>query len=89
MMAKLELTGTSHEWKCDGGHCKNIKGFCKSAMLAEIEKHNFVLTPRRYRGIPDEEDDGVPFEEKMEVLTAALAKQMREAAKLDQEIKIQ
>nr|WP_239125185.1 hypothetical protein [Leptolyngbya sp. CCY15150] len=51
----------------------------------DIEKHNFVLTPGRYGGIPEEEDDGVPFEEKM----AALAEQMREAAKLDQEIKIQ
>ena len=55
----------------------------------DIEKHNFVLTPGRYVGIPEEEEDGVPFEEKMEVLTTALAEQMRETAKLDQEIKIQ
>ena len=48
-----------------------------------------MLTPGRYVGIPDEEDDGVPFEEKMAALTAALAAQMREAAELDQEIKIQ
>jgi type I restriction enzyme M protein len=68
---------------------EDIKGFCKSATLADIEKHNFVLTPGRYVGIPDEEDDGVPFEEKMAALTAALAAQMREAAELDQEIKIQ
>lgn len=68
---------------------EDIKGFCKSATLADIEKHNFVLTPGRYVGIPDEEDDGVPFEEKMATLTATLAAQMREAAELDQEIKIQ
>jgi type I restriction enzyme M protein len=68
---------------------QDIKGFCKSATLAEIEKHNFVLTPGRYVGIPDEEDDGVPFEEKMAALTAELAAQMQEAAELVQEIKIQ
>ena len=48
-----------------------------------------MLTPGRYVGIPDEEDDGVPFEEKMAALTAELAAQMQEAAELDQEIKIQ
>lgn len=68
---------------------KDIKGFCKSATLAEIEKHNFVLTPGRYVGIPDEVDDGIPFEEKMEVLTKELAMQMREGLALDEEIKIQ
>ncbi|NEO86099.1 MAG: SAM-dependent DNA methyltransferase [Spirulina sp. SIO3F2] len=68
---------------------QDIKGFCKSATLADIEKHNFVLTPGRYVGIPDEEDDGVPFEEKMGALTAELAVQMKEAQELDKEIKIQ
>ncbi|MEY3299314.1 MAG: hypothetical protein RLZZ597_2574 [Cyanobacteriota bacterium] len=68
---------------------RDIKGFCKSATLADIEKHNFVLTPGRYVGIPDEEDDGVPFEETMAALTAELAAQMQEAQALDEEIKIQ
>ena len=68
---------------------RDIKGFCKSATLADIEKHNFVLTPGRYVGIPDEEDDGVPFEETMASLTAELAAQMQEAQALDEEIKIQ
>ncbi|MEM7770823.1 MAG: class I SAM-dependent DNA methyltransferase [Cyanobacteria bacterium P01_A01_bin.37] len=68
---------------------QDIKGFCKSATLADIEKHNFVLTPGRYVGIPDEVEDGVPFEEKMGALTAELAAQMEEAAALDKEIKIQ
>jgi type I restriction enzyme M protein len=67
----------------------DIKGFCKSATLAEIEKHNFVLTPGRYVGIPEEEDDGVPFEEKMAALTQELGEQMREGAALDEEIKQQ
>ncbi|MBP0017145.1 MAG: SAM-dependent DNA methyltransferase [Cyanobacteria bacterium SBLK] len=67
----------------------DIKGFCKSATLAEIEKHNFVLTPGRYVGIPEEEDDGIPFEEKMGALTRELGEQMREGAALDEEIKRQ
>jgi type I restriction enzyme M protein len=71
-----------------GGY-RDIKGFCKSATLAEIKKHNFVLTPGRYVGIPDEEDDGVPFEDKMAALTAELAAQMKEAEALDKEIKAQ
>lgn len=57
--------------------------------MAEIEKHNFVLTPGRYVGTPDEEEDGIPFEEKMGALTAELAAQMWEAQALDEEIKIQ
>jgi type I restriction enzyme M protein len=68
---------------------RDIKGFCKSATLAEIEKHNFVLTPGRYVGIPDEAEDGVLFEDKMAVLTAELAAQMKEAEALDKEIKVQ
>lgn len=40
------------------------KGLCKSAKMEEIEKHNFIMTPGRYVGIPDEEDDGIPFEKK-------------------------
>ncbi len=83
------ISGIYHEWKRDGGDYKDIKGFCKSATLANIEKHNFVLTPGRYVGIPDEEDDGVLFEEKMAALTTELAAQMKEAEALDKEIKVQ
>ena len=68
---------------------QDIKGFCKSATLAEIEKHNFVLTPGRYVGIPDEEDDGVPFEDKMSDLVMTLGEQMAEGRQLDEEIKRQ
>ena len=84
-----KIAGTYHEWQRDGGNYQDIKGFCKSAMLAEIEKHNFVLTPGRYVGIPDEVESEISFEETMGALTAELAVQMKEAAELDQEIKIQ
>lgn len=83
------ISDTYHEWKRDGGDYKDIKGFCSSATLADIEKHNFVLTPGRYVGIPDQEDDEVSFEEKMAALTTELAAQMKEAETLDDEIKVQ
>jgi len=54
--------------------------------IEEITKHNFILTPGRYVGIKDEEDDGIPFEEKIATLTAELKAQMQESAILDREI---
>ena len=84
-----KIAGTYHEWKRDGGNYRDIKGFCKSAKLAEIEKHNFVLTPGRYVGIPDEVESEISFEETMGALTAELAAQMQEASELDVEIKTQ
>ncbi|QNM86379.1 SAM-dependent DNA methyltransferase [Polaribacter pectinis] len=67
----------------------DIKGYCKSATLEDIRKHNHVLTPGRYVGIPDEEDDGIPFETKMADLTTTLQQQMQEEEALNQEIKTQ
>lgn len=83
------LTTTYHEWRKENGDYKDIKGYCKSAPLKEVEKHKYVLTPGRYVGIPDEEDDGVPFDETMKSLTGVLAKQMDEEMRLDGEIKEQ
>jgi type I restriction enzyme M protein len=77
-----------HSWRKGDGY-EDVKGFCKSATLADIEKHSFVLTPGRYVGIPDEEDDGVPFEDKMKELTTTLAAQMQKEKELDEQIKTQ
>ena len=60
-----------------------MPGFCKAATIEEIRKHGHVLTPGRYVGAAEVEDDGEPFEEKMERLTALLYQQQAEAAKLD------
>ena len=62
---------------------KDVPGFCKSATLEEIEKHGHVLTPGRYVGAVAQEDDGEPFEEKMNRLVAQLQEQQKEAAELD------
>jgi type I restriction enzyme M protein len=80
-----------HAWKTgeavNGVAYEDQAGFCKSATLAEITKHDFVLTPGRYVGAADEIDDGVPFVEKMEMLTIKLSEQFAESATLESEIK--
>jgi type I restriction enzyme M protein len=65
----------------------DIPGFCKSATTAEIAAHGFVLTPGRYVGAEEAEDDGDPFEEKMPRLVAELQAQFAESAKLENVIK--
>ena len=82
------ITDTYHNWRKGDGY-EDIKGYCKSATIEEIQKHKHVLTPGRYVGIPDEEDDGIPFEDKMAELSATLKEQMEKEAQLNQEIKDQ
>jgi len=65
----------------------DVPGFCKSATTAEIASHGHVLTPGRYVGAEEVEDDGDPFEEKMPRLVAELNAQFAESAKLEQQIK--
>lgn len=66
---------------------EDVPGFCKSATLAEIEKHGFVLTPGRYVGAAEVEGDGEPFEEKMQRLAAELAEQFAESRALEATIR--
>ncbi|MFH2036445.1 MAG: class I SAM-dependent DNA methyltransferase [Candidatus Zixiibacteriota bacterium] len=83
------ITNTYHEWRKEKSKYEDIKGFCKSVTLEDVEKNKFVLTPGRYVGIPDEEDDGVSFDNKMKSLTSELSKQIAEEKRLDDEIKRQ
>ena len=69
-------------------HYSDIPGFCKSATLAEIATHGYVLTPGRYVGAEDVADDGEPFDEKMQKLVTELNAQFAESAKLEQAIKV-
>lgn len=84
-----KIADTYHEWRSKESKYEDIKGFCKSEKLDEIKKHNFVLTPGRHVGIPDEIDDGIPFKEKMKKLTGELKGQMEEEKELNDEIKKQ
>ncbi len=78
------VTRTYHAWRGeqDAGEYEDIPGFCKSATLAEIRSHDYVLTPGRYVGAEDVVDDGEVFEEKMEKLIATLKEQFEESARL-------
>lgn len=71
----------------DAGVYEDIAGSCKAATLEEVKINNYVLSPRRYVGTEEEEDDGIAFEEKMEKLTQELIEQFEEGEKLEKEIK--
>ena len=83
-----KIADTYHHWR-KGTDYEDELGFCKSAELAEVEAQGFMLTPGRYVGIPEVEDDGIPFEEKMQRLTAQLADQLTKEQELNEEIKNQ
>lgn len=82
-----KISDCYHAWRGEGGKYSDVLGFCKSAKLEEIRKHEHILTPGRYVGAEAEEEDKEVFEEKMKRLTADLSKQMQEGKKLDEEIK--
>ncbi|MBN1155828.1 SAM-dependent DNA methyltransferase [candidate division KSB1 bacterium] len=81
-----KIADTYHAWRANEGY-EDIPGFCKSAQLADIRTHDHILTPGRYVGIEEQEDDGIPFEEKMKELTSQLRQQMEEGRRLDEEIR--
>ena len=59
-----KIAGTYHNWRGDGSATyEDVAGFCKSAKLEEVRTHGHVLTPGRYVGAEEVEDDGQPFEE--------------------------
>ncbi len=84
-----EVARTYHAWRgeADAGKYQDIAGFCKTATLEEIQAHGHMLTPGRYVGAEEIEDDGVPFKEKMAELSAELFEQMAEAQELDNTIR--
>ena len=83
-----KIAGSYHNWRGDGlGTYKDVQGFCKSARLEEVRSHGHVLTPGRYVGAEEVEEDGEPFEEKMKRLTVQLNEQFAESARLESEIR--
>ncbi len=82
------ITQTYHAWRKNDGY-ENMRGFCMSASMADMEKHGFVLTPGRYVGISEVVDDGIPFGDKMKSLTDTLRDQMAQEQILNAEIKKQ
>ncbi len=82
-----KISETYHEWRNIEGEYEDIKGFCKSAKIEDIREHEYVLTPGRYVGIEDVEDDGISFDEKMENMTAELAELFAKSHHLEDEIR--
>lgn len=84
------IAATYHAWRGEPetGTYADAPGFCKSATLEEIKSHGYVLTPGRYVGAEEAEDDDEPFEEKMQRLTQKLEEQFRESSRLEKEIRL-
>jgi hypothetical protein len=67
-----KIAGTYHAWRGDknAGEYTDVPGFCKTANIDDIRKHGHLLTPGRFVGAEEPEDDAEPFEEKMCSLVA-------------------
>lgn len=83
------IAQTYHNWREASPEAtyEDVAGYCYSAKLDDIEKHDYVLTPGRYVGAAEEEDDGIPFADKMARLTTQLKGQFEASARLEKEIK--
>lgn len=82
----LKIADTYHNYQNDNNY-EDVSGFCKKADIEQIKQNDYVLTPGRYVGIKEQEDDDIPFDEKMKQLTSELAKQFKESKELEEEIK--
>ena len=81
-----KIASKYHNFQNDENY-EDVAGFCKATTIEEIKENNYVLTPGRYVGTEEQEDDGIPLEEKMKNLTADLKAQFEESHKLEQEIR--
>ncbi|WOX56472.1 MULTISPECIES: class I SAM-dependent DNA methyltransferase [unclassified Methanoculleus] len=71
----------------DDGKLEDMKGFCAAVTTEGIAKQDYILTPGRYVGIEEQEDDGEPFEEKMARLTDELSEMFKRSHELEGEIR--
>jgi len=82
-----KICDTYHNWRDGNEAYEDIQGFCKSATIEEVREHEYILTPGRYVGIEEAEEDDEPFDDKMTRLTGELAEMFAKSHKLEDEIK--
>ena len=82
----IAMIANAYNAYCDGT-LEDQKGFCAVVTTEEIAKQDYILTPGRYVGIEEQEDDGEPFEEKMARLTGELSELFDQSHKLEAEIR--
>lgn len=89
----VQISDTYHAWRGEAdsierrGEYEDVAGFSFSAKFDDIKEHGYVLTPGRFVGAEDEEDDGIPFVEKFSALKAKLEDQFSEGAILEHKIR--
>ena len=81
-----KIANTYHSYQNDTNY-KDVLGYCKKSTIDEIKSNDYVLTPGRYVGTEEVQDDSMPFEEKMKNITSQLSMQFEESHKLEEEIK--
>lgn len=82
----IKIASTYQNW-WKGNDYEDVQGFCKEVTIEEIEAQDYILTPGRYVGIEEQEDDGEPFEEKMQRLTSELSDMFAKSIELQEEIR--
>ena len=87
-----KIADTYHSWRGEPIDGKNIEykdvlGFCKAIKIEIIRKKGYTLTPGRYVGFEEEEDDDESFEDKMKKITAELRRQIKESKKIEEHIR--
>ena len=81
-----QVSSAYHNYQNEDGY-NDLKGFCYCASTEEIISNDYVLTPGRYVGVEEAQDDGIPFEEKMKNITSEVSKQFEESHRLEEEIR--
>uniref|UniRef100_UPI0015D6F4DE N-6 DNA methylase n=2 Tax=Staphylococcus TaxID=1279 RepID=UPI0015D6F4DE len=83
-----KVAQTYHAWRgTNDKSYEDIAGFCKVADLEEVKNNEYILTPGRYVGLADVEEDSEPFEQKMERITADLSEQFAKSKELEDQIR--
>lgn len=82
----VKIAATYQNWR-QGKAYEDTLGFCKVVTTSEISEQDYILTPGRYVGIEEIEDDGEPFEEKMVRLTSELSGLFKKSRELEDEIR--